>query len=129
MKAPKKITYHKIAHTLEVAWPTEHYALPAELLRVYSPSAEVRGHSEDERKLQSGKKHVGIRQIEPIGNYAIRIIFDDGHDSGLYAWAFLQDLGKNQDQYWQDYLTELKINNASRLPAIPVGQWTPAGKS
>ena len=89
----------------------------------------VRGHSEDERKLQSGKKHVGIRQIEPIGNYAIRIIFDDGHDSGLYAWAFLQDLGKNQDQYWQDYLTELKINNASRLPAIPVGQWTPAGKS
>lgn len=125
MQPPIEIKYHKIAHTLEVVWQDRGYQLPAELLRVYSPSAEVRGHSADERKLQSGKKHVGIRQLEPVGNYAIRIVFDDGHDSGLFSWEFLHDLGENQDSYWQEYLTELKINNASRLPAIPVGQWTP----
>ena len=133
MQAPKEITYHKIAHTLEVAWLHNHageqseerYILPAELLRVYSPSAEVRGHSAEERKLQIGKKHVGIRQLEAVGNYAIRIIFDDGHDSGIFAWGFLQDLGKNQESHWQKYLTELKVANASRLPSIPVGQWQP----
>ena len=125
MNAPKEITYHKIAHTLEVAWADERFAIPAELLRVYSPSAEVRGHSESERKLQTGKKHVGIRQIESVGNYAIRIVFDDGHDSGIYAWDYLHELGAKQEAYWQEYLTELKQANASRLPAIPVGQWRP----
>ena len=99
--------------------------IPAELLRVYSPSAEVRGHSQEERKLQTGKKYVGIKEIEPVGNYAIRLIFDDGHDSGLYAWEFLRDLGTNSERYWQDYLADLKEANASRLPAIPVGQWNP----
>ena len=117
--SPDKITYHKKAHTLEVVWEDVTYNLPAELLRVYSPSAEVRGHSEAERKLQVGKKHVAIRAIEPVGNYAIRISFDDGHDTGIYAWTILKDLGLNQDQYWQDYLTELKLANASRLPQIP----------
>lgn len=125
MLAPQKITYHKIAHTLEVSWPDSAFNIPAELLRVYSPSAEVRGHSAEQRKLQVGKKHVGVRSIEAIGNYAIRISFDDGHDTGIFSWAFLQDLGQNQDRYWQDYLTELKTANASRLPNIPVGQWTP----
>ena len=123
--APQEIIYHKIAHTLEVVWPDVRYQLPAELLRVYSPSAEVRGHSEDERKLQTGKKHVGISAIEAVGNYAIRIVFNDGHDSGIYAWEYLHDLGENQDNYWQDYLSELKQANASRLPSIPVGQWQP----
>ena len=125
MQAPDNITYHKIAHTLEVQWPSAAYTLPAELLRVYSPSAEVRGHSDSERVLQTGKKNVGIKAIEAIGNYAIRLIFDDGHDSGIYAWAYLADLGENQERYWQDYLAELKIANASRLPHIPVGQWQP----
>ncbi len=125
MQAPQEITYHKIAHTLEVGWSDQRFQLPAELLRVYSPSAEVRGHSPDERKLQTGKKNVGVRQIEAIGNYAIRIVFDDGHDSGIYSWEFLHDLGVNQDRYWQDYLSELKAANASRLPTIPVGQWRP----
>ena len=129
MQAPIEITYHKIAHTLEVAWQDSRYQLPAELLRVYSPSAEVRGHAPDERKLQTGKKHVGIRNIEAVGNYAIRIIFDDGHDSGLFSWEFLHDLGDKQDTYWQDYLAELKINNASRLPPIAVGSWIPPAKS
>ena len=123
--APQEIIYHKIAHTLEVVWPDVRYQLPAELLRVYSPSAEVRGHSEDERKLQTGKKHVGISAIEAVGNYAIRIVFNDGHDSGIYAWEYLHDLGENQDNYWQEYLSELKQANASRLPSIPVGQWQP----
>ena len=97
MQPPKHITYHKIAHTLELQWDAEQYEIPAELLRVYSPSAEVRGHSADQRTLQTGKKNVGIRQIEPVGNYAIRIAFDDGHDSGIYAWAYLQEMGSQQD--------------------------------
>jgi len=125
MQPPKHITYHKIAHTLELQWDAEQYEIPAELLRVYSPSAEVRGHSADQRTLQTGKKNVGIRQIEPVGNYAIRIAFDDGHDSGIYAWAYLQEMGSQQDRFWQDYLVELKQANASRLPNIPVNQWTP----
>ncbi len=125
MKAPRKIIYHKIAHTLELAWEQETLTLPAELLRVYSPSAEVRGHSESERKLQAGKKHVGIKGIDAVGNYAVRLIFDDGHDSGIYGWAFLHDLGTNQARYWDDYVTELKTANLSRLPSVPVGQWRP----
>jgi DUF971 family protein len=108
-----------------VKWPDVSYQLPAELLRVYSPSAEVRGHAPDERKLQTGKKHVGIRSIEAVGNYAIRIVFDDGHDSGLFAWEFLHELGKDQDRYWQEYVSDLKTANASRLPSIAVGQWQP----
>ena len=123
--APEEIVYHKIGHTLEIAWPNARFDLPAELLRVYSPSAEVRGHSEQERVLQTGKKNVGIKAIEAIGNYAIRITFDDGHDSGIYAWDYLYELGNNQAKHWQDYLSELKQANASRLPTIPVGQWQP----
>ena len=125
MDAPSHITYHKIAHTLELQWDHERYELPAELLRVYSPSAEVRGHSSDQRTLQTGKKNVGIKLIEPVGNYAIRIAFDDGHDSGIYAWAYLYELGAEQERFWQEYLQELKQANASRLPNIPVNQWTP----
>ena len=123
---PTGITYHKSAKTLELSYADDAATtLPAELLRVYSPSAEVRGHSESERVLQTGKKHVAITAIEPVGNYAIRIVFDDGHDTGIYSWAFLRDLGDNQESYWQSYLAELDEKNASRLPAIPVGQWTP----
>ena len=125
MDAPSHITYHKIAHILELKWDQERYELPAELLRVYSPSAEVRGHSPDQRTLQTGKKNVGIKLIEPVGNYAIRIAFDDGHDSGIYAWAYLHKLGAEQERFWQEYLQELKQANASRLPNIPVNQWTP----
>lgn len=125
MIAPQEITYHKIAHTLEIGWQQDRYKLPAELLRVYSPSAEVRGHSAEERKLQTGKKNVGVRQIEAVGNYAIRIVFDDGHDTGIFSWEFLHDMGENQDKYWQEYVADLKSANASRLPTIPVGQWQP----
>ena len=125
---PTRIVYHKGSKTLELAYAGEEPAIiPAELLRVYSPSAEVRGHSDAERVLQTGKKHVGIRAIEAVGHYAIRIVFDDGHDTGIYSWAFLRDLADCQDDYWQRYLGELEAANASRLPTIPVGQWTPRG--
>ena len=123
---PTGITYHKRSKTLELSYQNgEALSVAAELLRVYSPSAEVRGHSDAERVLQTGKKHVGISKIEPIGNYAIRIVFDDGHDTGIYSWAFLRDLADNQDSYWSRYLDELKESNASRLPAISVAQWRP----
>jgi len=125
MERPSRVHYHKRSRVLEVHFASERLELPAELLRVFSPSAEVRGHSAEERKLQTGKKYVAITGIEPVGNYAIRLSFDDGHDSGLYAWEFLHDLGSNADRYWQDYLAELEAANASRLPAIPVGQWNP----
>jgi len=128
VSAPQHIVYHKRSRTLEVNFTTGTYQIPAELLRVYSPSAEVRGHGPSERKLETGKKHVGITGIEPVGNYAIRIVFDDGHDSGLYAWEFLEHLGRDQDRFWAEYLTELKAANASRLPTIPVGHWTPGGR-
>ena len=125
---PARIIYHKGSKTLELAYAGgESATLPAELLRVYSPSAEVRGHSDAERVLQTGKKHIGIRAIEAVGNYAIRIVFDDGHDTGIYSWTFLRDLADHQADYWQRYLDELKAANASRLPAIPVGQWSPRG--
>ncbi|MFW6092946.1 MAG: gamma-butyrobetaine hydroxylase-like domain-containing protein [Pseudomonadota bacterium] len=125
MSRPSKVTYHRKSRLLEIAFEHTTVELPAELLRVYSPSAEVRGHAPEERRLQTGKKYVGITGIEPVGNYAIRLTFDDGHDSGLYSWDYLEDLGTRQDAYWQEYLAELKAANASRLPAIPVGQWAP----
>jgi DUF971 family protein len=125
-RPPKEITYHKRSKVLELNFGAEALSIPAELLRVYSPSAEVRGHSAEERKLQTGKKHVSIARIEPVGNYAIRIVFDDGHDTGLYGWELLQDLGENVERYWQDYLNEIKTANASRLPTIPVGHWSPS---
>ena len=79
----------------------------------------------DQRTLQTGKKNVGINLIEPVGNYAIRIGFDDGHGSGIYAWAYLHELGSQQERLWQEYLQELKQANASRLPNIPVSQLRP----
>lgn len=125
MQLPKSINYHRISKNLEIQFEEVTVSLPVELLRVYSPSAEVRGHADSERVLQTGKKHVAITGIEPVGNYAIRIAFDDGHDTGIFAWDYLLDLDSNQAQYWEAYLAELKVANASRLPNIPIGHWTP----
>ena len=123
---PRSVTYHQKSKTLELEYADgERSILSAELLRVYSPSAEVRGHSSDQRQLQSGKRDVAIDRLESIGNYAIRIVFNDGHDTGIYSWSYLRDLHDNRDQYWTEYLNELEQANASRLPTIPVGQWTP----
>ena len=125
---PIAITYHRDSRTLELDYGDATAVLSAELLRVYSPSAEVRGHSEAERVLQTGKKQVGIEELEAVGNYAVRIVFDDGHDTGIYSWEYLRDLHDRREEYWRDYLAQLKQANASRLPAIPIGHWTPPRK-
>lgn len=125
---PLAVTYHRDSRTLELDYGDTTALLSAELLRVFSPSAEVRGHSEQERVLQTGKRHVEIKEMEAVGNYAIRIVFDDGHDTGIYSWDYLKEMYDRRDEYWRDYLTELKQANASRLPAIPIGHWTPPPK-
>lgn len=123
---PKSITYHSKSRKLEVCYDdSESIVLSAEYLRVFSPSAEVRGHSSDQRVLQTGKKDIAIKSIEPIGNYAIRIVFSDGHDSGIYSWSYLRELSANFSSNWNQYLTELAAANSSRLSTIPLGSWSP----
>jgi len=85
-----------------------HFELPFEYLRVYSPSAEVRGHGPGQETLQVGKHEVVITKIEPVGHYAVRLVFDDGHDTGLYTWAYLYELGRDREAKWQTYLNRLK---------------------
>ncbi len=92
------------------------FAFPAELLRVESPSAEVRGHGADEKQIVAGRRHVGILKIEAVGNYAIRIDFDDLHDTGIYSWNYLYFLGRNQERLWADYLAALEAKGLSRDP-------------
>lgn len=104
---PTEITLHKQSKSLGLAYGEMKYQLSAEYLRVFSPSAEVRGHGPGQEVLQVNKEQVGINQIEPVGHYAIKIYFDDGHDSGLYSWDYLYDLATNQAELWQDYLNRL----------------------
>ena len=92
------------------------FSLRAELLRVESPSAEVQGHGPDQKTIVAGRRHVGIMGVEPVGNYAIRINFDDLHDTGIYSWDTLYDYGQRQDELWQDYLDALKAQGLSRNP-------------
>lgn len=106
---PTELTVHKQSRTLEVAFDNNaRFHLPFEFLRVYSPSAEVRGHGPGQETLQTGKRQVDIVDIEPVGNYAIKPHFSDSHDSGLYSWEYLYWLGENQAQLWEDYLTRLE---------------------
>ena len=105
---------------MELVYGETHYALSYEFLRVHSPSAEVKGHGKP--ILQTGKKHVKIRNIEPVGNYALKISFDDGHDTGLYSWNYLEELCQHQDAMWQEYLHQLETAGASREPAM-IGKW------
>ncbi|HZW26023.1 MAG TPA: DUF971 domain-containing protein [Gallionella sp.] len=117
MTTPTEIILHQKSKTLELAFDDgARYNLPAEFLRVYSPSAEVRGHGEGQEVLQVGKRGVGIRGIEPSGSYAIKIVFDDGHDSGLYTWDYLYGLGRDQEILWHNYLHRLEAAGASREP-------------
>ena len=95
----------------------EKFELPAEYLRVKSPSAEVQGHSEEERKTIPGKRNVEILEVLPVGNYAVRLVFDDLHSTGIFGWDYLHDLGQNQAAYWQDYLDELAVKNLTRDPS------------
>src|SRR5579871_6429854 len=106
--APVRIQLHQKSRVLEVRYADgHHWALPCEYLRVFSPSAEVRGHSGGEPILVPGKREVGIRRIEPVGRYAVRLVFDDGHDTGLYSWEMFEDLGQNQARYWARYEARL----------------------
>jgi DUF971 family protein len=112
---PTELKVDKDRRLLTIAFDDgTSFALPAELLRVMSPSAEVQGHSPEERVTVPGKKGVRILHIEPVGNYAARIVFDDGHDTGLYAWTYLRELGENKEERFQDYLAELAAKRLSR---------------
>ena len=102
---------------LEIDFDTgEKFRLPAELLRVESPSAEVQGHSPDQKKIVPGRRHVGIIDVKSVGNYAISIKFDDLHDTGIYTWDTLYDFGQRQEQLWQNYLDSIKNKGLSRDP-------------
>jgi DUF971 family protein len=106
---PTEIKLHRRSRELEIAFADgKRFHLPAELLRVYSPSAEVKGHGPGQEVLQVGKENVAIERIEPVGQYAIRLCFDDGHDTGLYDWRLLYELGDGQPEHWQDYLERLE---------------------
>ena len=112
---PTELRLAKDRKTLTVAFGDgQSFALPAEYLRVKSPSAEVQGHAPDERKTVPGKRNVAILEVNPIGNYAVRLVFDDLHSTGIYSWDYLHDLGLNQTRYWQDYLDELAAKGMTR---------------
>ena len=114
---PVNIVLHKASHELEIEWDTgDSFTYPVELLRVFSPSAEVRGHWGQGAKLQVDKQDVNIEELRPIGHYALKIIYDDGHDSGLYDWPYLFDLGRKQALYWTDYLDRLREAGHKRTP-------------
>jgi len=114
---PSELRLHKDRKTLTVSFDGgESFELPAEYLRVKSPSAEVQGHSAEERKTVPGKREVGIIEVLPVGNYAVRLVFDDLHNTGIFGWDYLRDLGRNYARYWQDYLDELAAKNLSREP-------------
>ena len=109
MPHPTNIKSRTRSRVLEVSFDDGSvFELPFEYLRVYSPSAEVRGHGPGQEQLQLGKHEVGISKVEPVGNYAVRLVFDDGHDTGLYTWAYLYELGRDRPQKWQNYLDRLR---------------------
>jgi DUF971 family protein len=112
---PTGITLHQKSRQLEVAFDNGRtFSLSCEFLRVYSPSAEVRGHGQGQEVLQLGKKDVTITAVEPVGHYAVKLVFSDGHDTGLYSWDYLYSLGEGQDALWARYLDQLKKAGANR---------------
>ena len=117
---PTELRLSKDRKTLAVTFDNgDSFALAAEYLRVKSPSAEVQGHSPDERKTVPGKKNVTVLEIHPVGNYAVRLVFDDLHSTGIFSWDYFLELGRNQAAYWQSYLDELAVKGLSRDPATP----------
>ena len=106
---PTNIKLRAISKMMEISFSDgRDFVLSCELLRVYSPSAEVRGHSPEQAVLQVGKQDVTITEIEQVGNYAVKLVFDDGHDTGLYTWSYLYDLASNSDRYWKRYLAQVE---------------------
>lgn len=115
MPTPTEITVHQNSRALELTFDDgANFTLSFEFLRVHSPSAEVRGHGPGQEVLQVGKRNVVIVDVLPVGSYAIKLVYDDGHDSGLYTWEYLYELGKDQDGLWQDYLQQLEAAGESR---------------
>ncbi len=115
---PTEIRLGKDRKTLSVTFESgESFSLPAEYLRVKSPSAEVQGHSPDERKTVPGKRNVAILDVLQVGSYAVRLMFDDMHSTGIFSWDYLQELGRNYADYWQDYLDELAAKGLTRDPS------------
>ena len=114
---PTEIRLKKAEKVLEVDFADgKSFRLPAELLRVESPSAEVQGHGPGQKTLLTGRRHVGIMSVEPVGNYAIKIVFDDLHDTGIYSWETLYDYGLRQDEMWKTYIDALAQRGLSRDP-------------
>jgi DUF971 family protein len=115
---PTEIKLHQKSRMLEIAFSDgQRFELPCEFLRIYSPSAEVRGHGPGQEVLQVGKKNVEITDVQPVGSYAVQLVFSDGHDSGLYSWDYLHDLGVNQEALWKKYLERMNEAGARREPA------------
>ena len=115
---PTEIKLHQKSRELEIAFDNgQIFRLPCEFLRVYSPSAEVRGHGAGQETLQAGKRNVEITEIEPVGNYAVQLTFSDGHRTGIYSWDYLYDLGVRQEALWARYLERVEQAGASRDPA------------
>ena len=111
---PKNIIVHQQSKVLELAYENKTYQLPFEFLRVWSPSAEVRGHGVGQETLQTGKRDVLIGKIEQIGHYAIKPVFSDGHESGIFSWDYLYEMCINQEEMWQDYLDRVELAGVSR---------------
>ena len=117
---PTEITLHQKSEVLELAYADgRRVRLPFEFLRVYSPSAEVRGHGPGQETLQVGKLGIKINALEPVGNYALQPTFSDGHNTGIFSWDYLHEIGANYPRLWQDYLEKLQRAGASRDPAAP----------
>ena len=128
---PTEIKLHQQSRRLEMAFSDgARFTFPFEFLRVMSPSAEVRGHGPGQETLQTGKRDVEIRELEPVGNYALQPTFSDSHSTGIYSWDYLYDLGVNQEKMWADYLKRLAVEGASRdvagVPAKPAAAGTSA---
>jgi DUF971 family protein len=114
---PSEIKLHQASRLMELSFADgTNFRLPYEFLRVYSPSADVRGHGPGQETLQVGKREVTIAELEPVGHYAVRPKFSDGHDTGIYSWDYLYDLGERQEELWQRYLARLAAAGASRDP-------------
>jgi DUF971 family protein len=115
---PSELRLKRAEKRLEVAFDDgKTFSLPAEYLRVESPSAEVQGHAAGQKTIVPGRAHVGIMELEPVGNYAVRIKFDDLHDTGIYSWNYLYQLGVEQERRWRDYLAALAAKGLSREPS------------
>ena len=125
---PTALTVHSQSRILEVAFSDgAAFKIPFELMRVYSPSAEVQGHGPGQEVLQTGKREVGVVELEPIGNYAVKPVFSDGHDTGIFSWDYLYHLGADQDQLWAEYNRRLQAAGANRDAQMVVASASSCG--